>query len=171
MKKAVIVMPYGHPVPRQVVRPDSYSDENNAAMERAVLTEILPFVETTYRVSHEPEERAIVGLSMGGGHALGIGLAHPDVFHWVGGFSSSAPSGDLDTKFSPWVRGVKAKKHGPRLLWIGLGREDSLLARNEVFAAWLKQNNVPFTWKLTDGGHEWTLWREYFAEFAQQLFH
>lgn len=171
MKPAVIVMPYGHPIPHPLVTPDSYRNENIAAMSQEVLTEILPFVEQHYSVSRKPDDRAIAGLSMGGGHALSIGLAHPEVFHWVGGFSASPPRGDLAPYFSPWAKSVKDKKNAPRLLWLAIGREDSLLPNNEAATAWLTQAGVPFQWKLTDGGHEWTLWREWWAEFAALLFH
>jgi len=170
MEPAVVVMPYGHPRPRPLVVPDSYRNDNIAAMEQEVLTEVLPFVEKNYRVSRDADDRAIAGLSMGGGHALGIGLAHPEIFHWVGGFSASPPNGDLAAFFAPWAKSVKDKKHAPRLLWLAIGREDSLLARNETATAWLKNAGVPFQWKLTDGGHEWTLWREYWGEFAPLLF-
>ncbi len=139
-------------------------------MVQAVISEVLPWVETAYRVSRKPEDRAMAGLSMGGRHTLNTLLAHPGTFRWIGAFSSAVPEGNMDTRFPEAAQALKSKKGSPRLLWLGIGREDSLLARNEEFAAWLKANGIPFTWKTTEGGHEWTLWRAYFAEFAAQLF-
>lgn len=169
MKKALIMMPYGHPV-LPIGHTQAYRNTNDAAMEQVLLKEIIPLVEAHYQVSHRPEDRAILGLSMGGSHALGTGMAHPEIFRWVAGFSSRAPADNLDLRFKPWIQSLQAKKNAPRLLWIGVGRDDDHLAGNEVFAAWLKQNNIPFTWRVTDGGHEWSVWRDYFAEVSQLLF-
>ncbi len=35
------------------------------------------------------EDRALAGLSMGGGELLNLGLGHLDTFAWNGGFSSA----------------------------------------------------------------------------------
>ena len=161
----IIVMPNGHPQPAPLVRPDDFFERNVAAMQRALLTEVLPTVEQSYAVDAQPARRAIVGLSMGGGQALEIGLLHPELFQWIGGFSSATPTGDLAAKF-PRLQPATA----PRLLWVGIGRDDFLLQRNEAFASWLRQQQIPFTWHLTDGGHEWTVWRAYLVTFLGRTF-
>jgi len=61
----------------------------NAVFQKDLLEEVVPFVEATYRVKTDRLNRAIIGLSMGGGQSLGIGLNHLDKFAWVGGMSSS----------------------------------------------------------------------------------
>jgi enterochelin esterase-like enzyme len=172
MKAAVILLPYGHPVPLPLERPKTYWISNDPAMSDMVLGELLPFVEKNYAVSKNSDQHAIAGLSMGGGHALNIGLAHPEIFHWIGAFSASIhrDSVQLDRDAEPWLKAVKQKKNGPRLLWISIGRDDQLLEANEKFTTWLQDNGVPFTWKLTDGGHEWPLWRTDFSSFAQLVF-
>lgn len=168
MKPAVIVMPHGHPIPFPLDHVEEYFPENLAAMERVVTEELLPFVERNYRVSTAPADRAIVGLSMGGGHALGIGLKHPELFSQVGAFSAAVPTGDPLTFFPAAAKPGDPLR--PRLLWIGIGRDDFLLERNETFRAWLAQRDVNFTYALTDGGHEWTNWRNYLAGFLPLLF-
>jgi len=35
---------------------------------------------------------------------------------------------------------------------------------------WLAQREVNFTYMLTEGGHEWTNWRNYLADFLPLLF-
>ena len=59
------------------------------AFESDLIDDVIPFIESHYAVKPGPENRAIAGLSMGGGQALNIGLAHLDRFAWVGGFSSA----------------------------------------------------------------------------------
>ena len=56
--------------------------------EQHLLEDVIPTVEKTYRTAAGRENRAIVGLSMGGGQALTIGLSHLDLFSHVGAFSS-----------------------------------------------------------------------------------
>ena len=139
-------------------------------MEQELLTEILPFIEANYPVRLEPAGRAIVGLSMGGGQSLGIGLGHPDVFGWVGGFSSSTPEGDLDKRFAALLSAEAKKSGAPRLIWIGVGKDDFLLERNTKFHSWLEEKKVPHEWHVTDGAHEWPVWRGYLGEFLEKIF-
>lgn len=168
--KSIIVMTNGHPVPIPTGRQDDYGARKNAAMEQELLHDVMPCIEASNPVSREPAGRAIVGLSMGGGQSLRIGLGHPDVFGWVGAFSSATPEGDLDRQFAGLLAAEARQSGAPRLIWIGVGREDFLLERNTKFHAWLEEKHVPHEWHLTDGGHEWPVWRGYLEEFLQKIF-
>jgi enterochelin esterase family protein len=166
----IIVMTNGHPVPITTPRASDYGTRNNEAMAREVLNTIIPFIESSYPVRRDASVRAIAGLSMGGGQSLEIGLGHPEFFGWVGGFSSGAPSGDLDGRFATLLAAQARKSGVPRLIWIGVGRDDALLERNSKFEAWLGARQVPHEWHVTDGGHEWPVWRGYLTEFLPKLF-
>jgi len=92
-------------VPMIVVMPNGDTDgtwaggSSPAGIEilgQELLTDIIPMIDKTYRVSPGRENRAITGLSMGGGQAFTIGLKHLDQFAWVGEFSSGLVS---DTDF------------------------------------------------------------------------
>jgi enterochelin esterase-like enzyme len=48
--------------------------------------DVIPAIEARYSVYTNRENRALAGLSMGGGQSLNIGLGHLDTFAWVGGF-------------------------------------------------------------------------------------
>jgi enterochelin esterase-like enzyme len=168
---AIIVMTNGHPVPiPTTTRPADYSEKNSAAMEHELLAEIIPLVEASYPVRRGAENRAIVGLSMGGSQALTIGLTHLETFGWIGGFSSGPPPAELDQTFSGLLAATKAAKGTPRLLWIGVGRDDFLLESNQKFVAWLDAHHVAHTWQVSDGGHTWFVWRRNLAEFLPLLF-
>jgi len=134
---------------------------------RTLLEDIVPFVESSYRAATTADKRAIVGLSMGGGQSLTTGLSHLDTFDWIGGFSSAPPEGDLEKTF-PNLTADAAKKLG--LLWVGVGKKDFLLERNEKFNAWLTDHQIKHTWVLSEGGHEWPVWRKYLAEFLPLIF-
>ena len=169
---AVIVMTNGHPVPRPDPgsRSADYGQDNHNAMEQELLTVVLPFVEANYPVRRDADGRAIVGLSMGGGQALGIGLNHLDKFAWIGGFSSGVTTDALDVRFAPLLSAMERKASMPTLVWIACGKDDFLLDRNQTFIAWLGQKQVPHEWHLTAGGHEWPVWRGYLAQFMQRIF-
>lgn len=161
----VIVMMDGHAAARGT-GPGGFSS-NTTAFERDLLEDVLPFVEANYRVHQNALDRGIVGLSMGGGQSLTIGLNHLEKFAWIGGFSSAVPSPEA-------VAGALAQADATnqklKLLWIGCGKDDFLLKRNEEFIALLKDKGVRHEWALTDGNHSWPVWRQYLAEFAPKLF-
>jgi enterochelin esterase family protein len=136
-------------------------------MQKDLLGEVIPLVERDYRADPSAEKRAIVGLSMGGGQSLTIGLGNPAVFKWVGGFSSSAPDHDLESTFAEVLRDPAVRPH---LVWIAVGRDDLLLKRNEAFHAWLGKKGIAHTWTVSDGAHEWPVWRSYLPQFLELVF-
>ena len=166
---SVIAMPYGHPVPVEPGRynPD-YGRENTAAMESVVVKEILPLVDAHYNTREDATSRAIVGLSMGGGHALTIGLKNPQLFSHVGGFSSSIPGDEQDEILER--RENEAAGLSPQLLWFACGRDDRLLQRNDEFAEWLESAGIDHTYEVTEGAHTWLVWRRYLQSFLPLLF-
>ncbi len=87
----------------------------------------MPRIELDYRVLTDRKNRAIAGLSMGGGESLLIGLNHPDKFAWVGGFSSAVVY-DLGIE-RPFPRPLDPRQAGPgrALLWVACGTEDPLI--------------------------------------------
>ena len=172
IQPAVIVMPYGHPLSLDIKKEfDDYADRNIEWMEKDLLNDLIPFLKNHYRISDDPKKRSIVGLSMGGGQSLTIGLKHPDKFSCVGGFSSASPQGS-SAKINERLGGLAEKAADANdkldLLWIGCGKDDFLLKRGEKFIDWLKQNKIEHEYKLTEGGHDWIVWREYLVEFLSK---
>jgi hypothetical protein len=62
--------------------PDSYSvnSANNGPYGDAFMQELLPYLETRFRVIREPYARLLEGASTGGWEALALQLYHPDAF-------------------------------------------------------------------------------------------
>lgn len=149
----------------EVWRDAKQISENVKLFEGALLGEILPQVEKRYDVAADRETRAIAGLSMGGQEALTIGLRHPELFAWVGGFSSAIfPVAGAD------LTKLDAGKEDLRLLWVACGTEDDLLSINRIFAMHLREAGLPVTLVETPGRHEWAVWRDNFKHFAPLLF-
>ncbi|HKX60927.1 MAG TPA: alpha/beta hydrolase-fold protein [Verrucomicrobiae bacterium] len=166
-KKAVpmiIVMPWGHAVPY------GGSQSNNAAtFERYVIEEVIPQVEKKYRVAPGPENRAIVGLSMGGGHALQIGLGHLDLFSAVAAFSFAVP-GDFESRFQSLLADPQGTNKKLKLLWLGCGRQDPAFERNQKLSDLLTSRQVRNSFHATEGLHNFAVWRRYLADVAPLLF-
>jgi enterochelin esterase family protein len=172
IKPVIVVMPYGHPVPLEgrKYNQGGYPARNTAAMQKDLIGEVIPLVERDYRADPRAEKRAIVGLSMGGGQAIAIGLANPTVFKWVGGFSSAVPETGLEAEFADVIADPSLR---PRLLWIAIGKDDvadNLLKRNVAFHEWLGKEGIAHTWTVSDGAHEWPVWRSYLPQFLELIF-
>jgi len=166
-KKAVpliVVMPYGHtPVTPPVMR----SLGDYAAFEKDIIEDVIPYVQQRYRAGTSQKDRAVAGLSMGGGQSLTVGLGNRDLFGWVGAFSSAVPRDEKLEKLLAEPQSINDKL---QLLWIGCGREDFLFKDNQAFLEELKAKNIKYVANITDGAHEWRIWRRYLNEFVPLLF-
>ena len=161
----IVVMLDGHPIP------ESYgggrSPENTEELRRDLMEVALPMVEKLYRLKGGRENRAIAGLSMGGGHSLTIGLNELDTFAWIGAFSAGVPGPE---RVESATRDVDRTNDQLELLWIACGKEDFLLDENKKLIAFLEGQGIEHEWHLTEGGHSWPIWRGYLADFAPLLF-
>jgi enterochelin esterase family protein len=144
---------------------ESMIGRNLGLFSTALLSEIVPQVEAGYRASARREDRAIAGLSMGGGESLVIGLNHPDRFAWIGGFSSAVEYKQFDGVFP----GLDPKV-APRLLWVACGTEDELIEADRRFVSWLRARALQPTAVETPGIHNWPVWRDNLIRFAPLLF-
>ena len=163
-KPFLIIMPYGHtpsspPIMSSIGKYETF--------EKDLIEDVIPFVQKCYRVSSDQKDRAVAGLSMGGGQSLTIGLGNLDVFGWVGAFSSAIPEGQKLEKLLDKPESINEKLE---LLWIGCGKKDFLFERNQKFLTRLKANRINHVAHITEGAHEWRLWRIYLSEFVPLLF-
>ena len=136
-----------------------------APFENDLIRDIIPFVESRYSVSRDADHRAVAGLSMGGGQALNIGLAHPETFAYVGGFSA-AP----DTKAPPDLVPDPAVPKRLKLLWLACGNKDGLIRVSQGVHAYLKEKGVPHVWHVDGNAHDTTEWQNNLYLFSQRIF-
>ena len=138
------------------------------AFSNDLMTDVIPLVESAYRVKTDAAHRAIAGLSMGGGQSLGVSLAFPQKFAYVGlmraGFRGSE---DLDRAF-PDVAAGKFKGGAPfKLYWVGCGKKDRLFsAVNEKLDKWLTVRGISHEFHQGEGSHDWRVWRRNLIEIA-----
>jgi len=164
----IVVMPFGHATPFGVPVAQG-GVTNDALFEDYLLKDVIPTVETRYRVSPGRENRAIAGLSMGGGQSLRIGLGHLDLFSAVASFSGAVPA-DFETRFAAVLDNAKETNAKIKTFWIGCGRQDSLFDRSKNLAELLDRHQVRHIFHATDGVHNYTVWRKYLAEYVPLLF-
>jgi hypothetical protein len=132
-----------------------------------LLHDLIPFIDTNYPVLTGRENRAVAGLSMGGGQALNFGLAHLDTFAWVGAFSA-APNTKAPAQLVP---NPSATANSILQLWISCGTNDGLLFISQRTHDYLEQHNVPHIYNLVDGAaHEWKVWKYGLYHFSQLIF-
>ena len=164
MLPMIIVMPSGHAVPF-----GGPQAQNGATFDRYLTEEVIPAVDKKFRVAPGAANRAIMGLSMGGGHALRTGLGHLDLFSSVGGFSS-ATIPDFSTRFKDLLADAAATNAKLKLLWIGCGRQDPAFASCERLDATLTTAKIRHTFFAMEGVHNYVVWRRCFEETAPLLF-
>lgn len=141
-------------------------DTNITLFRRSLLEEVLPQVEKSYRVSKNRQDRAIAGLSMGGGESLLVGLNDLDQFAWVGAFSSGGLA-NFD-KYFPTASTTDNDRL--KLLWLSCGKSDGLFGVNSEFVQWLGRKGVRCSWNEVPGVHSWMVWRRNLAAFASKIF-
>ncbi len=173
-KPMIVVMPNG-----SMPLPPSSGMPNPAAMQQMralfadeLLKEIMPYVEKTYRTQTNRENRAIAGLSMGGFQTLDVTLTRPELFNYVGVFSSGffgATIDEAETKYASALNDPGFNKN-KKLFWIEIGKDDFVMDANKKTMALLDKHQIKYQYKETAGGHTWTNWRQYLNEYVPLLF-
>ena len=143
-------------------------DNPFTAFDGVVSGDLVPMIDARFRTIADREHRALAGLSMGGAEAMRIGLRHLDLFASIGLFSPAIgnvdPARDYDGKLSDANTRL-------RLLWIGVGSGDNMFFPGvQKMHHDLEQAGIHHVWLESDGGHTWTVWRKYLADFAPRLF-
>ncbi len=169
----------GKAVPMIIVMPNGRAQKNDrpegniyaaapafANFERDLLDDVIPTIESRYSTYTNRENRALAGLSMGGGQTLNFGLAHLDRFAWLGSFSA-APNTRPPAELVPDPAAAKAQL---KLLWLSAGNKDGLISISQGLHAYLKTNDVPHIWNVDGNGHDPTHWRNSLYHFAQLIF-
>lgn len=190
----ILVMPEG-----------AFSYFMNAAMkpkdryEDYLVNDLISDVETRFPAAKGRENRAIVGISMGGFAAVTLALSRPELFVFVGAFSSSvdAPRRRLNIKgieewwrfrtiFGLWRSGSR-KSRDPFVLveaadpaktpylYLTAGDQGPLVKPNRRFASRLRELHFPFEFHTQPGGHNWAEWNAQipgcFDSLLQRLTH
>lgn len=161
--------------------------------------ELMPYVERTYRIKSEKRYRAIAGLSMGGGGTFMYALKHSELFSsacplsaYIGPKNIEEVKGNAKRYNNFEVNDEDAEKYFPKhnalsliesmtkkkiesVRWfIDCGDDDFLYEGNSLVHLALREKKVKHEFRIRDGGHSWTYWRESLPEvlkFVSDGFH
>ncbi|MFN8208808.1 MAG: alpha/beta hydrolase-fold protein [Bacteroidales bacterium] len=161
--------------------------------------EFMPAIEKTYRIKADKRYRAISGLSMGGGGTFVYSLHHPELFSSACPLSAYAGPLSMEETLQFLVRREEAAKDTNGLAayyyshsvlelirstpkekissvrwYIDCGDDDFLFEGNSLVHIALRKKEVPHEFRIRDGAHNWTYWRESLPEvlqFVSMAFH
>jgi len=159
--------------------------------------ELIPFVEKKYRIKSEKRYRAVAGLSMGGGGSFMYALHRPDMFSsacplsaYVGPLSieqlkSQIPPTETYTEEQiktyygqhnavELIKNTSVEKLKSVRWYIDCGDDDFLYEGNSLIHIALRKKEVQHEFRIRDGVHSWTYWRESLPkvlEFVSDAFH
>lgn len=167
--------------------------------ENFFFEELMPHVETSYRIKREKRYRAIAGLSMGGGGTFMYALHQPELF------SSACPLSAYIGPSSPDDMDRILKRNGVENLtdeqkedyyhqynalaliengdvekiksvrwYIDCGDDDFLYEGNSLVHIAMRKKEIPHEYRVRDGNHGWHYWRTALPEvldFVSKRFH
>jgi enterochelin esterase-like enzyme len=161
--------------------------------------ELMPFVEKEYRIKPDKRYRAIAGLSMGGEGTFIYALHHPELFSaacplsaatgpktiadmkdyrlWTG--SESVTDAEKEKYFKNYsvlslIQNMPEDQKKAVRWYIDCGDDDFLYEGNCLVHIAMRQREIPHEFRIRDGVHSWTYWRESLPkvlEFVSMGFH
>jgi len=173
VKPMIVVMPNGslpqrldpatgQPIPAE---PGRFSAE--------LMNNVIPYVEKNYRTLADKDSRAIAGLSMGAMQTIWSALGNPDKFAYIAVWSNGVrreSSAYIEKRFSAFLDHPDQTNQSVKMLWIGIGSQDPLLAYARNFELLLNKHGIRHEYHETEGGHTWINWRQYLTECAPMFF-
>lgn len=181
----IVVMPNGHAGMEAAPSENSFNFDNPKGSRgdinymtnthEANFMDIVNFIDDSYRTKANRENRAIAGLSMGGGQTAVISVNFPDKFGYIGLFSAAVSNYSNDNpRNTEMTKDFDAKlaklfTYKP-FYFMAIGDEDFLYQANKQYREKFDSNNYPYTYVESDCGHVWKNWRHYLAEYVQYLF-
>ena len=151
-------MPAGFKPPPPVPYEGSYP--------QSLVKDVIPFIETNYRVIPDQDHRAIAGLSMGAGHTVMATDNNPGVFGYIGVFSGGVRN--MDDKIEKQLETLS--KSGVKFYWTGAGDIDMALPGTVMLHDELVRDGFKTSYTEIPGAHYWFLWRPFLGDFASLLF-
>ena len=196
----------GDATPMIIVMPDANTGEvgyfnipsKDWMYEDFFFNELMPHVESKYRIKSDKRFRAISGLSMGGGGTLTYALHRPDLFSAAAPLSSATGSTDVEESLKrirrygfeftraemqsllkanhplELIKDIPLNKLNSVRWYIDCGDDDYLFEDNSLLHIAFTKRGINHEYRVRDGAHTWTYWRESLPtvlEFVSQGFH
>jgi enterochelin esterase family protein len=138
---------------------------------KELLNDVIPNVEKHFRVRSGAENRALAGLSMGGGQTLNVVTSHPDQFAYIGVWSAGVRNADeFEKRNVSFFDSADKVNKSVKLFSISVGDKDFALEGSKGLDEMLKKHGIKHELHTSGGGHTWINWRHYLNDFAPRLF-
>jgi enterochelin esterase-like enzyme len=161
-----------------------YTSAAMTAFGDELLNNVAPFVEAHYRVAAGASNRALAGLSMGGGQSFFVGLGNKGRFGSIGIFSTGlfggiAPPGgaaatsgpfDAEKQLPGLLSDARSFNAALKVLYISVGEQDPRFEPTKKAVADFKAHGLNVELASFPGAHEWQVWRKSLHDFAQRIF-
>ncbi len=154
-----------------------YNWQGMQSFRNELIDNVIPFVESHYRVKKDRKSRAMCGLSMGGGQSFYIGLRSPEVFANVGVFSTGMFGGirgasefNLESEVPGMMTNTEAFNRQFDVFFVTCGEQDPRIEYTRNIVKKMRDGGVEVKFNSYPGDHEWQVWRKSLHEFAQYLF-
>ena len=143
--------------------------------EQALVNDVVPYIEKSYRVIADADHRALTGFSMGGYQTQNITNANPGMFNYIGvmsmglfsSYRNANPGYDKE-KHMAQLKALIASK--PKFYWIGIGKQDFLFETVTNLRSLYDEVGLKYTYRESEGSHTWKEWRLYLTELAPKFF-
>jgi S-formylglutathione hydrolase FrmB len=162
--------------------------------EDYLIHDLIADVETRFPAASGRENRAVIGVSMGGFAAVYLAMTRPDLFVFAGAIS---PAIDVPSRRFTWRRwgqslrfraifgpedSLSRQSSDPFLLvqsadlavtpyiYLTAGEQEPLLEPNRRFAARLRERHFAFEFHTKPGGHDWNEWDSQIPGCFESLF-
>ena len=171
IKPMIVVMPAGH-TPNASFGATMGAGPANDPFCKDFIQDIIPYIESNYRVSSKREHRAITGLSMGGAQTLNLALWYPEKFAYVNPTSTGyfAPVlKEIEEKHAAILKNPSVNQF--KVFDISMGKSDPLaFNNNKAMMDLFTKMGIKYNYIETEGSHTYLVWRRYLYAFAQKLF-
>ncbi len=141
------------------------------AFEDVVINDLVPMIDASYRTLADRDNRAMAGLSMGGGQTLQITSKNLGTFAWIGSFSAPLRNFDIKTSMNGVLTDPAAFNKKVRLFWIGSGTGETAIheAASQLDKSLEAAGIKHVTFVSAGTSHEWQTWRRSLNDFAPRL--
>lgn len=167
----IVVMDYGNCGYIHGTRPGETRDKFGASFTPIMLNELIPFIEQTFRVKTDRDNRAMAGLSWGGHETFQITLNNLDKFSHIGSFSGALffLADGIDKACGGVFNDADAFNNRVHTLFLGMGSEENF--GSDKISEALKRAGINHTYYISPGTHhEWLTWRRCLNQFLPLIF-
>lgn len=143
-----------------------WSQPDEDMFGRAVVEELIPFIDGHYRTLADRSHRAVGGLSRGAGWAVHFGLSQWKLFSAFGAHSPATFWTDAP-QFRTWLKEIPTGLL-PRI-YVDAGDHDrpEILDAAQRFAALLTELGIPHEWYLFPGYHDEAYWSAHVEKYLR----